>query len=198
MLVLLRSDIVADLLENHIDCASEASSSTSTAFEQHREHIAICFKRLQELPCQSLPIYALLCFAMLGHALLPVSRKPWAFGNAQGKKLRFKTKLLTCLVALLTTSLSLWGWVGSLSAFWYEDLRDLVFGNPNWEWRSMEKPRLPSRFLPSLLLDKWQCSGALWFLSCTCIFCWRLQYKIALPRFQMMQLEELNSWQVRA
>ena len=33
MLVLLRSDIVADLLENHIDCASEALSSTrSTAF----------------------------------------------------------------------------------------------------------------------------------------------------------------------
>lgn len=59
MLVLLRSDIVADLLENHIDCASE------------------------------------------------------------GKKLRFKTKLLTCLVALLTTSLSLWGWVGYLPGFFH-------------------------------------------------------------------------------
>lgn len=59
-----------------------------------------------------------------------LSRKP-ALGHAQGKKLRFKTKLLTCLVALLTTSLSLWGWVGSLSAFRYQDLRDLVFGHPN-------------------------------------------------------------------
>lgn len=59
MLVLLRSDIVADLLENHIDCASE------------------------------------------------------------GKKLRFKTKLLTCLVVLLTTSLSLWGWVGYLPGFFH-------------------------------------------------------------------------------
>eukprot|EP00435_Cladocopium_sp_Y103_P053480 s2477_g17.t1 len=59
MLVLLRSDIVADLLENQIDCASE------------------------------------------------------------GKKLRFKTKLLTCLVALLTTSLSLWGWVGYLPGFFH-------------------------------------------------------------------------------
>lgn len=32
---------------------------------------------------------------------------------SQGKKLRFKTKLLTGLVALLTTTLSLWGWVGA-------------------------------------------------------------------------------------
>jgi len=59
MLVLLRSDLVADLLENHIDCASE------------------------------------------------------------GKKLRFKTKLLTALVALLTTTLSLWGWVGYLPGFFH-------------------------------------------------------------------------------
>lgn len=38
------------------------------------------------------------------------------FGACKGKKLRFKTKLLTGLVALLTTSLSIWGWVGCLSA----------------------------------------------------------------------------------
>ncbi|CAK9062051.1 unnamed protein product [Durusdinium trenchii] len=59
MLVLLRSDLIADLLENHIDCPSE------------------------------------------------------------GKKLRFKTKLLTGLVALLTTTLSLWGWVGYLPGFFH-------------------------------------------------------------------------------
>ncbi|CAJ1448223.1 unnamed protein product, partial [Effrenium voratum] len=55
MLVLLRSDLIADLLDNHIDCASE------------------------------------------------------------GQKLRFKTKILTALVALLTATLSLWGWAGALA-----------------------------------------------------------------------------------
>ncbi|CAE7198363.1 unnamed protein product, partial [Symbiodinium necroappetens] len=57
VLVILQSPLVADLLENHIDVASE------------------------------------------------------------GKKLRFKTKLLTALVFLLTTTLSLWGWVGYLPGF---------------------------------------------------------------------------------
>ena len=46
MLVLLRSDIVADLLENHIDCASEALSSIQRHLE--RQHMAIpnLFQRL--------------------------------------------------------------------------------------------------------------------------------------------------------
>ncbi|CAJ1352250.1 unnamed protein product [Effrenium voratum] len=59
MLVLLRSDLIADLLDNHIDCASE------------------------------------------------------------GQKLRFKTKILTALVALLTATLSLWGWAGYLPGFFH-------------------------------------------------------------------------------
>mmetsp|Transcript_37638 Transcript_37638/g.67045 ORF Transcript_37638/g.67045 Transcript_37638/m.67045 type:complete len:324 (+) Transcript_37638:96-1067(+) len=57
MLVILRSPLITDLLENHIDVSSE------------------------------------------------------------GKKLRFKTKLLTALVFLLTVTLSLWGWAGYLPGF---------------------------------------------------------------------------------
>eukprot|EP00913_Durusdinium_trenchii_P030590 g28649.t1 len=37
----------------------------------------------------------------------------------EGKKLKFKTKVLTAIVLLLTAVLSCWGWVGYLPGFWH-------------------------------------------------------------------------------
>ncbi len=110
----------------------------------------------------------------------------YTFGASKGKKLRFKTKLLTALVALLTTSLSLWGWVGCLSATltWLAEKRHEVSSvcfTESWSitQRShrpaevhdlhieshFDGPRLPSWFLPSLLLDQWQWTRGLWCLD---------------------------------